>query len=314
MQETEEGPSKWRSSTILAGSFAILTLGRFRIGGGRVPEFASADNPVARHPSRLVRGLTFLYLPAASVRMLLCPSTLSFDWSMDAVPRITSLKDPRNVETICLYIVLLTTLLWALRQIRRSCRRMRSRSRSSYDLSSYVLQSSSLRCPVCAGRKTGYCHTDGCRAANNNNGPVAECYCLKNKRPTDAAPTKSACSLAVSVLVIISFLVLPFLPASNVFFYVGFVIAERILYLPSVGACLAIGAGISGSYHIARKLCYDRIARTILFATIFLLSVMSARTLLRNEDWRNEESLYRSALRINPPKGISMYSIFIILF
>ena len=30
-------------------------------------------------------------------------------------------------------------------------------------------------------------------------------------------------------------MVLPFLPASNLFFPVGFVIAERILYLPSSG-------------------------------------------------------------------------------
>jgi len=31
---------------------------------------------------------------------------------------------------------------------------------------------------------------------------------------------------------------LAFLPASNLFFYVGFVVAERVLYLPSAGACI----------------------------------------------------------------------------
>lgn len=30
-------------------------------------------------------------------------------------------------------------------------------------------------------------------------------------------------------------LIIPFLPASNLFFTVGFVIAERVLYLPSIG-------------------------------------------------------------------------------
>ena len=34
------------------------------------------------------------------------------------------------------------------------------------------------------------------------------------------------------LLVSLGFLVLPFLPASNLFFRVGFVVAERILYLP----------------------------------------------------------------------------------
>ena len=39
-------------------------------------------------------------------------------------------------------------------------------------------------------------------------------------------------SEAFSQFVALLFLILPFLPASNLFFPVGFVIAERILYLP----------------------------------------------------------------------------------
>ncbi|XP_051170754.1 protein O-mannosyl-transferase TMTC2 [Leptopilina boulardi] len=299
------GYGKWRSSTILAGSLAMLTLGRLRISGGRVPEFASADNPVARHPSRLTRGLTFLYLPAASVRMLLCPSTLSFDWSMDAVPRITNFKDSRNLESVCLYAALGTATLWAVRRVRLSRGRARSRSRTTFELSSYSMSTSSWpttpKCPVCAGRKTGACHTDGCRAANNNNGPVNDCYCPKKKSSLSSS-SSSGCTYS-SLLVILGFLVLPFLPASNLFFYVGFVIAERILYLPSIGACLTIGAAISGTYGVAKKSGCKKVAKGILVLTMLLLGLMSARTILRNTDWYDEESLYRSALRVNPPKA-----------
>jgi hypothetical protein len=39
-------------------------------------------------------------------------------------------------------------------------------------------------------------------------------------------------------------MVIPFLPATNIFFRVGFVIAERVLYLPSVGFCLLIIVGL----------------------------------------------------------------------
>ena len=280
----------------------MLTLGRLRISGGRVPEFASADNPVARHPSRLTRGLTFLYLPAASVRMLLCPSTLSFDWSMDAIPRITSLRDSRNLQSVCLYAALGTATLWAVRRVRLSRGKVRSRSQTNYELSSYSMSATSWfpisRCPVCAGRRTGSCHTDGCRAANNNNGPVNECHCLKKK-----VNHGYSCSAPSALLVILGFLVLPFLPASNLFFYVGFVIAERILYLPSVGACLAIGAAISGTHGIAKKAGCGKLSKGIIVATTLFLGLMSARTLLRNMDWYGEESLYRSALRVNPPKG-----------
>ena len=39
----------------------------------------------------------------------------------------------------------------------------------------------------------------------------------------------------------LSLMALPFLPASNLFFYVGFVVAERVLYIPSAGFCLLSG-------------------------------------------------------------------------
>ena len=38
----------------------------------------------------------------------------------------------------------------------------------------------------------------------------------------------------------IGFVVLPYLPASNLLFTVGFVVAERVLYLPSIGACILV--------------------------------------------------------------------------
>lgn len=44
--------------------------------------------------------------------------------------------------------------------------------------------------------------------------------------------------MAVAVIVI------PFLPASNLFFRVGFVLAERVLYIPSLGFCLLVVLGM----------------------------------------------------------------------
>lgn len=42
----------------------------------------------------------------------------------------------------------------------------------------------------------------------------------------------------------LALIVVPFLPASNLFFRVGFVIAERILYLSSIGFCVLIVLGV----------------------------------------------------------------------
>lgn len=42
----------------------------------------------------------------------------------------------------------------------------------------------------------------------------------------------------------LSWTVITFLPAANIFFPVGFVVAERVLYLPSMGFCLLLSLGI----------------------------------------------------------------------
>lgn len=41
----------------------------------------------------------------------------------------------------------------------------------------------------------------------------------------------------------LSLIVLPFIPASNLFFPVGFVVAERVLYVPSMGFCILVAHG-----------------------------------------------------------------------
>jgi hypothetical protein len=66
--------------------------------------FAAADNPVSRDASLLTRTLTFLHLPVAfNFGLLLWPAWLSFDLSMDAVPLISRLSDPRNFATFLFY-------------------------------------------------------------------------------------------------------------------------------------------------------------------------------------------------------------------
>lgn len=100
-------------------------------------------------------------------------------------------------------------------------------------------------------------------------------------------------------------MVLAFLPASNLLVYVGFVVAERILYLPSVGFCLLFGLGFGKLMHSRRGSTDEQRYRrcALLVCGGLLLLAAAAKTVQRNLDWRDEESLYRSAIRINPPKG-----------
>jgi len=47
----------------------------------------------------------------------------------------------------------------------------------------------------------------------------------------------------------LALIVFPFIPASNLFFPVGFVVAERVLYVPSMGFCLLVAMGINKLYY-----------------------------------------------------------------
>ena len=56
--------------------------------------------------SSLTRVLTNLYVYALNARLLLCPTTLSYDWQMGSVPLVTKMTDPRN----CLSLLLILSL------------------------------------------------------------------------------------------------------------------------------------------------------------------------------------------------------------
>eukprot|EP00887_Chlorella_sp_A99_P006721 scaffold3.g6721.t1 len=135
--------------------------------------------------------------------------------------------------------------------------------------------------------------------------------------------------------VLAGLVIAPFFPASNVLFYVGTFIGERLLYMPSVGACLlaaellaaaltwqtaAHGAGANdgasastgsssgkpgpgaeeaAAAAAARRRRAARLraaAAAVLLAA--LLAAFAVRTVTRNRDWADEEALFRAAERV----------------
>ncbi|XP_075225755.1 transmembrane O-mannosyltransferase targeting cadherins 2 [Lycorma delicatula] len=250
------------SLALLGLSLCVLLLIRLIVMGPHSPTFAKSDNPTARSPSLLVRTLTFAYLPVFNLQLLLWPRWLSFDWSMDAIPRVSSIWDPRNIFSFLLYFIMGKVIFRALHKGRLCHKKIR-------------LQ----RCPACRHCITMH-HTQLCRA-NNNNNHTPRCECTSHNE---------------TLLLAVGFTVFPFLPASNLLFYVGFVVAERVLYLPSVGFCFLVAFGC----HLLARQSDWKLVR-LCFA-ILLLS-FSARTLQRNRDWHDEEGLYRSGIIINPPKA-----------
>jgi len=233
------GANKRSLLQICLSLVAILSL-RAAALGGSLPSFSKADNPASHSDSFLTRALTFLHLPAQNVWLLLCPSKLSYDWSMDALPLVTSLSDPRSILSFMFYAVM-----------------------------------ASLSLPLLPLFQ-----------------PLLPFF--SQKQPFPAQPTHTgnhALALALALAI------LPFLPATNIFFYVGFVLAERLLYLPSLGFCLLVAIGL-------QKLSQLR-PRIANIGFLLILVTGSLRTLTRNRDWSSEEQLFSSGVVTNPAKSLS---------
>ncbi|XP_068132940.1 protein O-mannosyl-transferase TMTC3 [Hyperolius riggenbachi] len=96
-----------------------------------------------------------------------------------------------------------------------------------------------------------------------------------------------------TVLMGLCLLVLPFIPASNLFFPVGFVVAERVLYVPSMGFCMLVAHGW-------KKLsCKSGLRKLSWIFLAVVLFTHAVKTFNRNWDWESEYTLFMSALKVN---------------
>uniref|UniRef100_A0A4W3GGR4 dolichyl-phosphate-mannose--protein mannosyltransferase n=1 Tax=Callorhinchus milii TaxID=7868 RepID=A0A4W3GGR4_CALMI len=98
------------------------------------------------------------------------------------------------------------------------------------------------------------------------------------------------------ILVGLLFLALPFVPASNLFFRVGFVVAERVLYMPSMGYCILVVHGVKRLRAVLSKWG----ASIVMLSTLLLLGLFFWKTVRQNEVWLSRESLFRAGVQTLP--------------
>ncbi|XP_076318476.1 protein O-mannosyl-transferase TMTC2-like isoform X1 [Tachypleus tridentatus] len=304
----------------LLGATVVLVGFRIHLMGIKPPDFAPADNPAADSDSLVTRTLTFFYLPAFNFWLLLCPLWLSFDWSMEAVPVICSISDPRNLVSLCFYGGIIYIFLFVHKHLSRKgvlsesafshaclCQTLNQSPKLTFYSSHSGPAQRHKKCvpllnnnnnihsflqPNCNGHRllNGNCHVQQSLCQSSVCSPVFDC--------TECSLTSSSRLDAVTLS--LALLVLPFIPATNLFFYVGFVVAERVLYIPSMGFCLLIALGFE---HLCKRQESARRRRTLLCILVLIFILFSIRTFRRNQDWYTEESLYRSGIPINPPKA-----------
>ncbi|XP_054162010.1 protein O-mannosyl-transferase TMTC1-like isoform X2 [Oppia nitens] len=244
MRESVSQANKvWLYSPLISVVITLMVSLWYRIAllGGTLPIFSEQDNPVSFANSAMSRFLTYSYLSSFNARLLLLPSTLSYDWQMGSIKQITSISDTRNIFSLILFTILFA-ILWKIYQ--------------SLTLSRVDHQSQLYYRKVCIG---------------------------------------------------LTLLIMPYIPASNLFITVGFVVAERVLYIPSIGMIILVCIGyqrITHSTHIfAKKL--TPIIRSVLFGLIIIFTIKTVR---QNKSWMSREALFESGLRSLPQNAKTHYN------
>ena len=303
-----------RYQSLWEGLLALSAMGVGFIGfriyfmGNKPPEFAPADNPASDSDSVLTRSLTFYYLPFLNFWLLLFPNVLSFDWSMEAVPLLERFSDLRNLCTITFYGILGYIAVYMVQHLNHVIPvRAANGNGNGYTPSNShspggsagVTSSSSVTSPS-GPPPRGWVRRRHYRRGSTSSTGSDDDGSLSGSASWTAEQRQHMRTLHVLVIAL-AMMIFPFIPATNIFFYVGFVIAERVLYLPSMGFCLLVAHGAGVMYD---KYWRDQVKRQLIVVAVgCIISLYSARTMLRNQDWLSEENLYKSGVHVNPAKG-----------
>ncbi|CAK0873484.1 unnamed protein product [Prorocentrum cordatum] len=95
-------------------ALAVLTLlvfaARYRHTGGTSINMSPQDNPISFEASQFVRTLSYAYLHGVYAKLLVWPQFLCYDYSMDAIPSVRTLEDPRLLLPLAAYVGFISVL------------------------------------------------------------------------------------------------------------------------------------------------------------------------------------------------------------
>ncbi|KAG8512281.1 Protein O-mannosyl-transferase TMTC1 [Galemys pyrenaicus] len=261
-----------KRAVLVISYVTVILYFRLWIMGGSMPLFSEQDNPASFSPYFLTRFLTYSYLLAFNVWLLLAPITLCYDWQVGSIPLVETIWDVRNLATVLLALAMASLGLHCLAAFKSN------KSHHGSNLGQIFLFWFTASSP---STLEDFQRHIGINAWWGQPGRASSSGAERRLRLEHR-----------EVLVGLLFLVLPFLPASNLFFRVGFVVAERVLYMPSMGSCILFVHGLSKLWA-----WLNRCGATVLTAaTVLLLLLFSWKTVKQNEIWLSRESLFRRTL------------------
>jgi tetratricopeptide (TPR) repeat protein len=90
------------------------------------------------------------------------------------------------------------------------------------------------------------------------------------------------------------FAAITFVPASNLLFPIGTIMAERFLYLSTIGL---LGCAVILIYSVAERRKVKRVAPVVLSLIAIAFAI---RTWIRNQDWQDQHAIVEANLRASP--------------
>ena len=104
----------------------------------------------------------------------------------------------------------------------------------------------------------------------------------------------------------LSLLILTYLPGSNLLVTVGFVVAERVLYLPSLGVAIILVTGWRKLIRFSVSIDSKKLNTGLKLLFYLLLLSFMMKTINRNRVWHNRSTLFESGL-ISVPNNAKVH-------
>ncbi|KAG9509475.1 Protein O-mannosyl-transferase TMTC2 [Fragariocoptes setiger] len=291
--------------------------------------FSTADNPLLKLdtilPTSLVdRWLTRLHVPAFAFSLVVWPKQLSYDWPLEAI-QLTSMSWRQFANLLKLETSVIGSSEQSLSSLaitptptmfkgphdfypgpssihsiesdkENNCNNdERPSSRSSLDSALGTSNSSSSS----VSTSSTIDHVSVNNLALTHYRDIYRC-------PNEATATAQLGLITLALL----FALLTYLPASNLIVHVGFVVAERTLYMPSVGVTILMGVAYETSIHYCHQKLFEDSNKSvrdmfyyIILVPIVLMLVMSS--IERTKVWHDPISLYSSNVALNPAKSLA---------
>jgi protein O-mannosyl-transferase len=137
--------------------------------------------------------------------------------------------------------------------------------------------------------------------------PIAMAVCLGGALPISILAVRGR-RAAKPVLFFLGFAFVAILPTSNLIVLIGSIMAERFFYLPSVGLA---GCVVAAIYALGRLNQHWRpqTARVAWAALVAACLALAARSYARNLDWKDDLSLWTSAVNVCPGSAKAHYNL-----